>query len=66
MEIFVCLLKTEDRNGKLLFFLLQTEMENRSAFPRSADDNSNRRLLFQQMYPSMVKGVKSLFVVERF
>jgi hypothetical protein len=26
--------------------------------------NSNRRLLFQQMYPSMVKGVKSLSVVE--
>ncbi len=66
MEIFVCLLQTEDRNGKLQFVCCKQKRKTEVLFLGRQMTNSSRRLLFQQMYPSMVKGVKSLFVVERF
>jgi hypothetical protein len=51
-------------NGKTKtsIYLLQTEMEMDVFFPWSANDKRNRRLLFQQMCPSMPEKQQSFSI----
>ncbi len=49
----VCFLQMENENDKLSFVCCKRKQKMDVFFPWSVNDNSNRRVLFQQTYPSM-------------